>query len=393
MPASRHEREVLARLIEPGDEAAGYLIDSLGAVESLALIEQASPRDLMRELAGAESIDQGLSRFGNLETMLAECLQRWRPRLSLAKQLSGMRSSNGYKYSLITVEDDAWPTQLDDLGWAAPPALWLRGNIRAFEELHGWVAIVGTRAATPYGASVTQELVRGLEDAEVGVVSGGAYGIDTLAHAAALEFGVATAAVMAGGIDRPYPLGNRDLLDRVAAAGVILSEVPPGTAPTKWRFLQRNRLIAALSACTIVVEAGWRSGSINTANHAEQLGRPIGAIPGSVLEASSAGSNRLIASGQAQLVTDAAEVLALAGISVGGAEAATSGQQVLFESGGGPLETRALDALTTRAVGLLTVASSAGLTSAEAAIALANLQLAGAAVESNGRWRKVESSL
>ncbi|MEY4000520.1 MAG: hypothetical protein RLZZ626_875 [Actinomycetota bacterium] len=393
MPASSFEREVWARLIEPGDEAAGYLIDSLGAPESLALVDRASPRDLLRELASVGAIDEGSSRFGNLEAALTESLQRWRPRMPLAKQLAGLRASNGYSYSLITNEDDVWPTQLNDLGWAAPPALWVRGDICAFEAVPSWIAIVGTRAATPYGASVTRELVRGLDASGIGIVSGGAYGIDTLAHSVALEFGVATAAVMAGGIDRPYPLGNRDLLDKVATFGAIISEVPPGTAPTKWRFLQRNRLIAALSACTVVVEAGWRSGSINTANHAEQLGRAIGSIPGSVLDASSAGSNRLIASGQAQLVTDASDVLSLAGIRVGSAAATTGRQQPLFESGGGPLETRALDALTTRAVKLSTVASSAGLTAAEASIALANLQLAGAAVESNGRWRRVESSL
>ena len=121
-----------------------------------------------------------------------------------------------------------------------------------------------------------------------------------------------TIAVMAGGVDRFYPSGNEDLLRAVCNQGAVLAEVPPGSAPTRYRFLQRNRLIAALSAVTVVVEARWRSGALNTAHHAETLGRAVGAVPGSVHSANSAGCHRLLRDGGAVCVTDAGEIAELA---------------------------------------------------------------------------------
>ncbi|HKT57891.1 MAG TPA: DNA-processing protein DprA, partial [Microbacterium sp.] len=145
----------------------------------------------------------------------------------------------------------------------------------------------------------------------VTIVSGGAYGVDGCAHRAALGAGGTTIAVMAGGVERAYPAGHADLFERVAARGAVISEVPCGGAPTKWRFLARNRVIAALSGVTVVVEAGTRSGSLNTAGHAAALGRPIGAVPGPVTSASSVGCHRLLREFDARCVTDANEVLEL----------------------------------------------------------------------------------
>ena len=148
------------------------------------------------------------------------------------------------------------------------------------------------------------------------IISGGAYGIDAHAHRAALAGGssgsMPTIAVMAGGVDRFYPSGNEELLRTVANQGAVLAEVPPGSAPTRYRFLQRNRLIAALASVTVVVEARWRSGALNTAHHAETLGRAVGAVPGSVHSANSAGCHRLLREGGAVCVTDAGEVAELA---------------------------------------------------------------------------------
>ena len=134
----------------------------------------------------------------------------------------------------------------------------------------------------------------GLVDRGFTIVSGAAYGIDGMAHRAALASGGTTVAFLAGGVDRFYPLGHEALLGRIAEQGAVVAELPCGSAPTKWRFLQRNRLIAAATEATIVLEAGMRSGSLNTAGHAAALGRPLGAVPGPVTSPASAGCHRLL---------------------------------------------------------------------------------------------------
>ncbi|MDF2576486.1 MAG: dprA, partial [Agromyces sp.] len=156
------------------------------------------------------------------------------------------------------------------------------------------IALVGARAATGYGEHVTMEASAGLVDRGFAIVSGGAYGIDGMAHRAALASRGVTVAFLAGGVDRFYPLGHEALLARIADTGAVVSELPCGSAPTKWRFLQRNRLIAAAADATVVLEAGMRSGSLNTAGHAAALGRPLGAVPGPVTSPASAGCHRLL---------------------------------------------------------------------------------------------------
>lgn len=151
-------------------------------------------------------------------------------------------------------------------------------------------------------------LTKGLTDHGWTIVSGAAYGIDGMAHRAALACDGNTVAVLAGGVDRFYPTGHDELLGRIAEAGVIVSELPVGSAPTKWRFLQRNRIIAAIAQKTFMVEAGHRSGSLNTAGHALAIGRPVGAVPGPVTSVASAGRHRLIREHGATLITTAEEV-------------------------------------------------------------------------------------
>ena len=169
------------------------------------------------------------------------------------------------------------------------------------------IAIVGSRSSTAYGEHVAATLSAGVADAGWTVVSGGAYGIDARVHRAALAADGATVAVMAGGVDRLYPLGNADLLARVLETGAIVAEQPPGFPPHRSRFLTRNRIIAA-AAATVVVEAAHRSGALSTAHHAAELGRPVGAVPGPVTSASSAGCHRLIRNG-AVCVTSPDDVL------------------------------------------------------------------------------------
>jgi DNA processing protein len=182
--------------------------------------------------------------------------------------------------------------------------LFVEGNLSCLSELENAVSIVGSRAATPYGRRVSAQLVTQLAKAKKASVSGGALGIDACVHQFSIDNGVSTVAVMAGGLDRKYPVGNAALFNQVRNRGALISEMPPGVAPTRWRFLQRNRLIAAFSPTTIVVEAGMRSGSIRTANNALELDRELLAVPGSVFSATSAGTNNLIAENKAVALSD-----------------------------------------------------------------------------------------
>ncbi len=223
---------------------------------------------------------------------------------------------------LVTVEDDEWPAlafcgfgQVDTKKrpQAHPPlVLWVVGPSSLTEVAERSVALVGTRAATAYGEHVTGDLAVGLVERDVAVVSGGAYGIDGAAHRAVLAAEGVTAAVLASGIDVPYPSGHSALLHRVSRNGLLVSEYPPGVRPTRRQFLARNRLVAALGRATVVVEAGARSGAANTASWAKTLGRQVGAVPGPVTSASSVGCHALIAA-EASLVTRAADIVEMVG--------------------------------------------------------------------------------
>ena len=235
--------------------------------------------------------------------------------------------------------DAEWPAAIDDLGDHAPAVLWVRGDPTHL-VVPSRVSIVGARAATAYGDTVAAELAGDLAATGSVVVSGGAYGIDGSAHRAALGAGGGTIAFLAGGVDRAYPAGHQHLFDRIRESGALVSELPCGAAPTKFRFLSRNRLIAALADATVVVEAGWRSGSLNTAGHASSLGRPLGTVPGPITSAASAGCHRLMREYDAQCVTNAAEVRELMGTEA--AEVPEPQQRTESD------QTRLLDAMSTR---------------------------------------------
>ena len=214
--------------------------------------------------------------------------------------------------------DDEWPAdrlawEVDRLEHAPPLALHVRGPARLVEAVARSVAVVGARAATAYGDLVAKELALSLAERGCTVVSGAAHGIDRAAHIGALTAQAApTAAVLACGLDRAYPRDHDRLLARIAETGLVVSELPVGSAPTRSRFLVRNRLIAALSLGTVAVEAARRSGSLATVERARALGRHVMAVPGPVTSAMSAGTNELLRN-DAHCVTSAAEVLALVG--------------------------------------------------------------------------------
>ena len=205
-----------------------------------------------------------------------------------------------------------------------PLALWVRGSGELAAVGVRSVALVGSRAASPYGEQLAADFGYGLARHDVVVVSGGAYGIDAAAHRGALAADGESVLVSAAGLDRPYPAAHRQLYDRTAEVGVLVSERPPGSAPHRQRFLSRNRIIAALGAVTVVVEAGQRSGALNTAGHARDLGRPVLAVPGPVTSAMSVGCHRLLQRDEqpAHLVTSVADILGFCSLtgSTAGAE-------------------------------------------------------------------------
>src|SRR4051812_7360073 len=224
----------------------------------------------------------------------------------------------GLRY--VVPGDDEWPIQVDDLSRAelleqrgGPPlGLWVKGPTR-LDRLGRAVAVVGARSATTYGTEVAAAIAGCLVRADHPVVSGAAFGIDQAAHRGALAVEGANVAVLACGVDRAYPTAHRDLLDHLGRTSAVIAEVPPGCAPTRGRFLSRNRLIAALTRGTVVVEAAARSGALNTASWASRLNRHLMGVPGPVTSAQSQGVHELIRTGAASLVTCGDEVLELVG--------------------------------------------------------------------------------
>ncbi|MFV0461925.1 MAG: DNA-processing protein DprA [Nostocoides sp.] len=202
---------------------------------------------------------------------------------------------------ILTPEDEEWPTRLDELEHP-PHCLWVRGQAHVASSLERSVSIVGARAASPYGVDQGRSLAFGLAERGFAIVSGGAFGIDRAAHDGTLAAGGTTMALLACGIDRAYPASHASLFDQIAEDGAVITELPPGAAPLRQRFLARNRMIAAATRGTLVVQAGLRSGSLNTARWARDLNRVIAAVPGPVTLPLSAGCHGIIRDAGAILV-------------------------------------------------------------------------------------------
>ena len=208
----------------------------------------------------------------------------------------------------LTPDMEQWPDQLNEL--AAPPiGLVVKGEVETLKE--SGLAIVGTRNPTPYGIRNAGDFAAGFVDREWTIISGGAYGIDSAAHKGALIAEGSTVAVLAAGIDVAYPAGNARLFAEICENGALISEVIPGAHAIPSRFLTRNRIIAALSQATLVVEAAFRSGSLRTARDAAELMRPVMAIPGPISAPTSEGCHRLIGERAAELVTSVADAFEL----------------------------------------------------------------------------------
>ena len=305
---------------------------------------------------------------------------------------------------LVTPADPLWPPQLNDLGPTRPYGLWCRGDSRHLLDVASApsVALVGSRDPSIYGTEATTHLAAELSRRGYTVISGGAMGIDIAAHRAALTqqgSDLPTIAFMAGGLDRLYPAQNSDALNMIVDRGLIMSEVSVGNTPTRWRFLERNRLIAALARHTIVVEARWRSGALNTARHAMEIGRTLWAVPGQINSPNSVGTNRLLRDGLAQTLTEAADILeydAAAGFELGTEHesewdwaASSSALDELTERQG-----RVWDDLSPRSYrGVDEIAAALGLSARDVMADLFHLGRCGLAESSGTSWRKVRPAV
>ncbi|WP_144791869.1 DNA-processing protein DprA [Kocuria palustris] len=385
----RQARIALGRVIDPRDTIGHVLIAALGPVSAWEVVSGARGLDPDESRALSRAVDEAA---GQVLGTLTTATQRWAARAAVTDAEADRAAAEEVGAWLCIPEDDDWPAALDLLGLQSPVCLWGRGIRRGLRQ---WpceaVAVVGSRDVTAYGRSVTFDLAGALAARGRTIISGGAYGVDEAAHRAGLAAGISavpTIAVMAGGVDRLYPRGNQELLERIAVEGTILSESPPGTMPARYRFLDRNRLIAALSAGTVITESRWRSGAQSTAHHANLLSKPVGAVPGSIHSAASAGCHRLIREGAAVLVTDVDEVLSLLGPLDPMTEPAPAQQLQIFD--GLSRQDRMLaDALpVTHAASIDALAATSGLPVRSLLGALRRLERDGLAREQDGLWRR-----
>ena len=374
MPVAPGDEEWRARLLlsvigEPGDPRLLSLVAELGAREVVAAL-------------------RAQNEVGELRDSLTERLRTARPGDVFASaQKRGIR--------FVVPGDEEWPPCLDDLAevpqlhrrGGVPIGLWLRGPLRLDQVAGAGVAVVGSRSATAYGARVAGEIGATLAGSGVTVISGAAFGIDQAAHRGALAAGGTTMAVLACGVDRAYPLAHQQLIDYIAEVGLLVSEAAPGCAPTRIRFLARNRVIAGLSCGAVVVEAAIRSGALNTANWADGLNRPVMGVPGPVTSAASQGVHQLIRTRNALLVTDGADVLEAvspAGDHLRGRDQApVSARDALRAE-----HRQVLDAVpVTRGADLVQIARTAGMSPATVRAGLDVLVAAGLVRSDGVRWR------
>lgn len=294
----------LNRVIEPPTSALTAFINQVGAPAAWrAIVERRAPRAILTATADLT---------GGLD---------WNTARRQAE--SDLRAADRAGATLLTPDDPSWPAAAlaglvgglarGVVSSSPPMVLWLRGRLPVDLPTAG-VAVIGSRACSPYGRQVASQLGADLVKHGRTLVSGAAFGVDTAAHTGALEAqrtagAIPTVAVLPCGIDRPYPEANRGLIDRIAEAGGVLTEYPPGTRPARHRFRVRNRLITALGSGTVIVEAGRLSDALGAAATAVHQGRLVMAIPGPITSATSVGCHQLLADRTARMVTGADDVL------------------------------------------------------------------------------------
>ncbi|MGH8791791.1 MAG: DNA-processing protein DprA [Stackebrandtia sp.] len=371
----RFARVALSALCEPGNAELSDLVAAHGVVEALErlLCGEASStlvRGAEARLGGRDVADV----VSALERIAETCQAR-----------------------VIVPDDPEWPARVDDLAvlcdeadpHTRPPiCLWTRGRGDLAEALSRSASIVGARECTAYGRHVATELAFGLANRDWTVVSGGAYGVDAAAHRGALAGGGLTVAVLACGVDRPYPACNAGLFDSIVDTGFLVSEWPPGSTPQRRRFLVRNRVIAAATSGTVVVEAGLRSGARHTVRRAWELDRPVMIVPGPVTSEASAGVHQLARGpGETRIVTRAEEIvedLGRLGADLAPPLHSPDGPRDRLNSS----EAQILDAVPRRVgAAVERIAAQAGLPAAEARRVLPNLAARGLIERRDDRYR------
>ena len=398
-----YARAALTYLAEPTDRWLGQLLRVHGAAVTLAAIKSGRLLGTGGLAGNAAGQGNGLPRGKSHEGVKA-AMERWRTRLPELPAPERVLAFGESGIRIVCPGDPEWPGQLADLGDDQPYALWLRGNADLRFSCLRSVAIVGSRAATAYGSYVAAEFAASVAARGLAVVSGGAFGVDAAAHRGALAADGVTIAVLACGVNVPYPTAHAELFDAIAAQGVLVSEWPPGRHVSRLRFLIRNRMIAALATGTLVVEAGQRSGAVNTARYARDLRRRLMAVPGPITSDLSAGCHQVIREWQGALVTSAAEViehLSPVGEPVIGAPQDTAEPGAVVELASrrqAPLvlprdlldleSARVLDAMPRRGgVGTVRVAQRAGLAPAATATLLGQLATGGFVERCDDGWR------
>jgi DNA processing protein len=368
--SERLARIALSRLSEPGDVRLTALVADLGAERVYDLLRRE------QDVAG-------------VYTDVATRLRGLDPEQEL-------RDAQAHGIRFVCPDDGEWPAVVDDLRAAeplqqrggAPLGLWVKGPLRLDEASRRAAAVVGSRSATSYGGGVASTLAAHLAEHGMTVVSGAAFGIDQAAHRGALAMNGPTVAVLACGVDRAYPSAHRNLLDYIADTGAVVSELPPGCAPTKLRFLARNRLIAALGQGTVVVEAAARSGALNTANWATRLNRVLMGVPGPVTSAPSEGVHDLIRARGAALVTRGEDVLELLSPSGSFLSEPVRGEP-RPEDGLSTRDRQLLDAVpVVRPACADSVARTAGVAARDVPEAMSRLEQLGLVEHTSAGWRR-----
>ncbi|WP_131738009.1 DNA-processing protein DprA [Actinomadura roseirufa] len=368
-------RATLTAVAEPGDALLNRIIDRTGGVGALEAIRTG-------RLPGDVPVTpQELQR-----------LDHWRVRLATGDADQDLAVCARFGGRLICPGDPEWPTTLDDLGANRPYALWLRGPGDLRNGCLRSVAVVGSRAASPYGLRAAAEFASDLADAGWTVISGGALGIDAAAHRGALAADGTTVAIFANGVDVPYPASNEGLFAEMARRSLLVSESPPGVPPHRLRFLVRNRLIAALSRGSVIVEAEARSGALNTATWARRLGRVVMAVPGPVTSRTSVGCHRLLREEGTVLISRTAEIVEAVGL-IGTDLAPPPHTPVLPRDRLDPVTRSVLEALPARgSAGPAQLAAKAGVDLPTANAKLGLLSAAGFVERAPTGWRLTKSA-
>jgi DNA processing protein len=372
----RLARAALTYLAEPADRLLTAMVAAAGTARTVEAIK-----------AGRVATCIKHASWGSQRAAWERAERRWQVRLPEIPAPEDLRRFARQGIRLVCPGDPEWPSQLDDLREDVPYALWLRGTGDLRFSCLRSVAVVGSRAATAYGSYMATEISASLAARGWTVVSGAAYGIDAAAHRGALGEHGTTIAVLACGVDKPYPAGHASLITAIADGGVVMSEWPPGRNVTRLRFLTRNRVLAALTRGTLVVEAAARSGALNTSRHATSLHRPLMAVPGPVTSGMSTGCHTLIRDHAATLTTSADDVITLLA-ALGEDNATTAPQPVLPWDELAPDLRTVLDSLPTRSgISTSEVAIRAGLDVDTVMSSLGALTAGGFAERCAGGWR------